>query len=218
MVLRAQMRVWGNQFGAAPYPVQMRPVRPDILSKKSSADMPEMSRRSATGDCRINQELGPVIMVEILTGDCMDVLPTLEAQSVQCCVTSPPYWGLRDYGTAAWEGGDAGCEHGISKDNRAYKANQGGCTNWNDRKDNPQFSICKCGARRIDSQLGLESTPEEYLAKMVAVFRTVLDPFGGSGTTGKVALELGRKAILIELNPAYVELARKRTDVTPAML
>ena len=47
---------------------------------------------------------------------------------------------------------------------------------------------------------------------------TVLDPFGGSGTTGKVALELGRKAILIELNPAYVELARKRTDVTPAML
>src|SRR5208282_455719 len=102
MVLRAQMRVWRNQFGAAPYPVQMRPVRPDILSKKSFADMPEMSRRSATGDCRINQELGPVIMVEILTGDCMDVLPTLEAQSVQCCVTSPPYWGLRDYGTAAW--------------------------------------------------------------------------------------------------------------------
>src|SRR5208283_2905831 len=47
---------------------------------------------------------------------------------------------------------------------------------------------------------------------------TVLDPFGGSGTTGKVALELGRKAILIELNAAYVELARKRTDVTPAML
>src|SRR5271165_2588951 len=73
MVLRAQMRVWRNQFGAAPYPVQMRPMRPDILSKKSSADMPEMSRRSATGDCRINQELGPVIMVEILTGDCMDV-------------------------------------------------------------------------------------------------------------------------------------------------
>src|SRR5271166_4163034 len=179
MVLRAQMRVWRNQFGAAPYPVQMRPMRPDILSKKSSADMPEMSRRSATGDCRINQELGPVIMVEILTGDCMDVLPTLEAQSVQCCVTSPPYWGLRDYGTAEWDGGDAGCEHGISKDNRAYKANQGGCTNWND---------------------------------------TVLDPFGGSGTTGKVALELGRKAILIELNPAYVEMATKRTNVTAGML
>ena len=35
--------------------------------------------------------------VEILTGDNREVLPQLEAQSVQCCVTSPPYWGLRDY-------------------------------------------------------------------------------------------------------------------------
>ena len=34
----------------------------------------------------------------LLTGECLDVLPTLSAQSVQCCVTSPPYWGLRDYG------------------------------------------------------------------------------------------------------------------------
>jgi DNA modification methylase len=39
---------------------------------------------------------------------------------------------------------------------------------------------------------------------------TVLDPFGGSGTSGKVALELGRKAILIELNPAYCALIRER--------
>ena len=44
---------------------------------------------------------------------------------------------------------------------------------------------------------------------------TVLDPFGGSGTTGKVALELGRKAILIELNPEYAKLAKERTNVTP---
>src|SRR5512142_3185366 len=28
-----------------------------------------------------------------------------------CVVTSPPYWGLRDYGTGAWEGGDAECDH-----------------------------------------------------------------------------------------------------------
>jgi DNA modification methylase len=43
----------------------------------------------------------------------------------------------------------------------------------------------------------------------------VLDPFAGSGTVGQVALELGRKAILIELNPAYIELAEDRTFVTP---
>ena len=36
--------------------------------------------------------------VRIITGDCREVLRTLEDQSVHCCVTSPPYFGLRDYG------------------------------------------------------------------------------------------------------------------------
>jgi DNA modification methylase len=39
---------------------------------------------------------------------------------------------------------------------------------------------------------------------------TVLDPFGGAGTTGLVADRLGRNAILIELNPEYAEIARRR--------
>ncbi len=39
-------------------------------------------------------------MVTILTGDCRDVLKTLPDASANCCVTSPPYWGLRDYGVA----------------------------------------------------------------------------------------------------------------------
>ncbi len=43
---------------------------------------------------------------------------------------------------------------------------------------------------------------------------TVLDPFAGSGTTGMVALELGRKAMLIELNPKYCDLIRQRCNVT----
>lgn len=34
----------------------------------------------------------------ILVGDCRLTLPTLPERSVRCCVTSPPYWGLRDYG------------------------------------------------------------------------------------------------------------------------
>lgn len=37
-------------------------------------------------------------MIRILKGDCRDVLKTLPDNSVDCCVTSPPYWGLRDYG------------------------------------------------------------------------------------------------------------------------
>jgi DNA modification methylase len=43
------------------------------------------------------------------------------------------------------------------------------------------------------------------------------DPFAGTGTTGKVALEFDRKAILIELNPDYISLIEKRTDVTPGL-
>ncbi len=35
--------------------------------------------------------------LQILTGDSLTILATLAAESVQCCVTSPPYWGLRDY-------------------------------------------------------------------------------------------------------------------------
>lgn len=38
----------------------------------------------------------------------------------------------------------------------------------------------------------------------------VLDPFGGAGTTGLVADRLGRDAVLIELNPDYAEIARRR--------
>jgi hypothetical protein len=45
----------------------------------------------------------------------------------------------------------------------------------------------------------------------------VLDPFAGSGTTGAVALELGRKAILIELNPKYTELIKERCNITPGL-
>ena len=41
---------------------------------------------------------------------------------------------------------------------------------------------------------------------------TVLDPFGGAGTTARVAEALGRNAILIELNPDYAAMARQRID------
>jgi DNA modification methylase len=40
------------------------------------------------------------VSVDLRIGDCREILPTLAAGSVHCCVTSPPYWGLRDYGHA----------------------------------------------------------------------------------------------------------------------
>jgi DNA modification methylase len=42
--------------------------------------------------------------VQILKGDCREVLGTLPAESVHCVVTSPPYWGLRDYGVSGQVG------------------------------------------------------------------------------------------------------------------
>lgn len=45
--------------------------------------------------------------LRVLVGDCRKVLKELEPESVQCCVTSPPYWGLRDYGHAEQIGREA---------------------------------------------------------------------------------------------------------------
>ena len=42
----------------------------------------------------------------ILTGDSRELLPSIPSESVQCCVTSPPYWGLRDYGHSAQIGAE----------------------------------------------------------------------------------------------------------------
>lgn len=68
----------------------------------------------------------------IIQGDSLTVLKTLESQSVQCCVTSPPYYALRDYG--------------------------------------------------VDGQIGLEETPEQYIEKLVDVFREVRRVLKDDGT------------------------------------
>jgi DNA modification methylase len=110
----------------------------------------------------------------------------IRSESVQCVVTSPPYWGLRDYGTARWEGGTADCNHtGIRRNHGEEK--QG--TNGGSARDGQVSRDCRlCGARRIDTQIGLESTPEAYVAEMVAVFREVWRVLRKDGT---VFLNLG---------------------------
>lgn len=71
-------------------------------------------------------------MIQILDGDCRDVLSTLADESVNCIVTSPPYFALRDYG--------------------------------------------------VDGQIGLEPTPDEYVAEMVCVFREARRVLRDDGT------------------------------------
>jgi len=69
---------------------------------------------------------------KIYQGDTLQILKTWPDECVHCCVTSPPYWGLRDYGT--------------------------------------------------EGQLGLEKTPEEYIAKLVEIFREVRRVLRSDGT------------------------------------
>jgi len=113
----------------------------------------------------------------ILVGDVLTRIKEIPDNSIQCCVTSPPYWGLRDYGTATWLDGDAECDH-LGKP-MATKANiNRNCGTGNDIKNASarEFfkDVCgKCGAKRMDLQLGLEPTPEAYVENMVAVFREV---------------------------------------------
>jgi DNA modification methylase len=68
----------------------------------------------------------------IICGDALAVLSGMPDESVNCCITSPPYWGLRDYG--------------------------------------------------VPGQIGLESTPEEFVARLVAVFREVRRVLRADGT------------------------------------
>jgi DNA modification methylase len=80
----------------------------------------------------MNREQTGAATGRVLVGDALAVLQTLPTASARCCVTSPPYWGLRDYGVAG--------------------------------------------------QLGLESTPDEYVAKLVAVFSEVRRVLCDDGT------------------------------------
>jgi len=120
--------------------------------------------------------------VKILQGDCIEQLKTLPEQSVNCCVTSPPYWGLRDYGTGTWVGGDATCSH--KRDSKQSDKTQTGHRNLEGAVgDGIYKDVCKrCGAVRKDEQVGLELTPEQYTAKIVAVFREVHRVLRDDGT------------------------------------
>ena len=110
----------------------------------------------------------------IITGDSLQVLRTMEDESIDCIITSPPYYGLRDYGTAKWEGGDPNCPH-----YRTSKYSENTATGHKAMMEKGHAvgdaiykTVCPlCGAVRIDDQIGLEETPEEYIEHLVTVFR-----------------------------------------------
>lgn len=158
---------------------------------------------------------------DIKQGDALTVLRTMPAESVQCVVTSPPYWSLRDYNLEPliW-GGVPECAHAwgelfISK---ANDSNRGSMT-W-ETGGNPaarvlgarvsQGSFCQlCNAWR--GSLGLEPTPELYVSHLVEIFREVRrvlhksgvlflnlgDSYAGGGHGGGGSYEPERRAYSI---------------------
>lgn len=108
--------------------------------------------------------------IEVFFGDSQGVLKTFKDKSVHCVVTSPPFFGLRDYGTAFWVGGDHLCSHnpqkpdGGDRSDRTLPLGRGGLYK----------SVCGlCGAVREDMQIGLELSPKEYVDRLVGVFREI---------------------------------------------
>ncbi len=125
-------------------------------------------------------------MREIKIGHCIDVLREMQADSVQCVVTSPPYWGLRRYDgeqQVVW-GGDADCEHEWTS--RRYYREQSTGRHGREAFSAPgpenvqrlkaarwrEDAICvHCGAWR--GAFGLEPTPELYVEHTVQILREI---------------------------------------------
>jgi DNA modification methylase len=130
-------------------------------------------------------------VIDMRLGDCLEVFRTIPDGSARMCVTSPPYFGLRDYGTAVWIGGDPDCDHlagplassksGLRNDGREHTGPYDGEKLVTHGM--PYRHICgKCGAVRRDQQIGLEATPDAFVAKMVEVFREVRRVLADDGT------------------------------------
>ena len=146
---------------------------------------------------------------KIYEGDSLAVLKTFEPESIDLIITSPPYYGLRDYGTEGviWDGLD--CEHDFSINHNLNKSNHNGqntSTLTGGRKklveiiNNDSFGqshFCsKCNAWK--GQLGQEPTPQLYISHLMAIMNeckrvlkktgslwvNIDDSHGGTGSKG----------------------------------
>ena len=121
------------------------------------------------------------VKAEVIIGDNRQALKELSDASVQTVVTSPPYWGLRDYGTATWIGGDEACDHETPR-------SRGDDIKENDKQGTSKGSRpnlqwdCKCGAIREDNQIGLEQSPDDFIEQLCVVFDEVWRVLKDNGT------------------------------------
>lgn len=263
--------------------------------------------------------------IKLLIGDNREILKSLASHSIKCCVTSPPYWGLRDYDHSDQIGTEASPDQYVTNlmvvfreirrvlqkdgtlwlnigDGYARNGGTGNCgpnaivgntkkliqkrnckvpscwglkdrdlmglpwrvafalqedgwilrskITWVKKTAMPEsvknrptnateevFMFSKSPTYYYDAKAVREPTganlrncwilgpdisgkghpatfPRELARRCILLGSrfndAVLDPFGGSGTTGVAAKELGRKAIIIELNPKYTKICKQR--------
>jgi len=143
-----------------------------------------MKNDLANNDANPSQSKIELELNHIYNGNSLEVLKTFPDESINCCITSPPYYGLRDYGTGKWIGGDPNCPHRrMSK----YSPNTITGHAQSELRGNVGDAIYKsvcplCGAVREDKQIGLEETPEEYIDRLVNVFHEVKRVLKDDGT------------------------------------
>lgn len=112
---------------------------------------------------------------KVYLGNAIDIIRTFPDESVDCVVTSPPYYGLRDYGTGHWEGGDPNCDHEAArrKTRFDYKLDEKQASSKGTDVKSYEKVCPICGAVRVDEQIGLDETPEEYIDRLVELFREI---------------------------------------------
>lgn len=172
------------------YPACGRKQRPANAKAGFTGDVVSGMDRPTCPLCL--KALGGLTVPGYHLGDCRQLLARLPDDSIDCCVTSPPYWALRDYGLdpTIW-GGQASCQHRWGDEGRMHKGGPcgDGAMKTGGRsivealdatKDIATGSTCSsCGAWR--GQLGLEPAPDLYVEHILEVFeeiRRVLKPEG----------------------------------------
>jgi DNA modification methylase len=155
--------------------------------------------------------------ITIYHGDCRDILPTLAP--VDLVLTDPPYGIDGGVGLGAERG------HGESF-GAFYQPAAIGLQSFGNLDAQPIFYYGTAGGGRMGKPCSyvLTEQPEQnghpcpkplkawrkLLANVSEPSQTILDPFMGSGTTLRAAKDLGRRAIGIEINEEYCEIAVKR--------
>jgi DNA modification methylase len=128
------------------------------------------------------------LTAKVIVGDNRQTLKKLPDNSVQTVVTSPPYWGLRDYGTKSWTGGDESCQH-IQDESKTKRF---GNEEFNKNRPSREATklrgfyyedVCKlCGATEEDYQIGLEQSPSQFIEELCLVFDEIWRVLKDDGT------------------------------------